>query len=326
MRRLLCLTLLLSGLFLAPSAFAADLVAIEQARVYADSHAGRTAWSSFDTQERVHRLVTVEDGRVVATDAPSSPHPFRLDVGPGPDGEPVAVYPRCTDEVACDLFLYDFATRRERRLRVSTKEASESLPSIWGSRIAFARRAGGVSTMWIADLDGKDAAQIPGGRQTGPSGPLALELRGSRAAFVWSRQAEGGTRRTELFAYRAGRIRWLDGTSSSSAGTSTFVTPELRGRRVYYGRPATGRGARNQLRRADVDGKRVDYVRAPSTGIVTAVWLSDRFLLSRTRQTSASDDPEGECRAPGTAPSASVCRLLVGDRVAGWRRIPAGSN
>lgn len=321
--------LLIALILVVPApAGAEEVIAVEQARVYADTWDGRTAWSSFDATARVWHLVTSQGGEVVRTAAPSASHPFRLDVGPGPDGRPVAVYPRCTEQAGipeCDLYLYDFDSERERKLRgVSTKAASESLPSVWRSRIAFARRAGGVSSMFVSRLDGRRARPIPTGLQTQPAGPLAIELRGSRATFVWSRRDDDGTTETTLWLYRNGRIRLLDVTASDAEGSSTFVTPELLGRYVYYARPATGRGGENQLRRVHVRSRRVRFVRAPFRGVATAVWTGDRFLLSRALAPQ-SDDPEGECRPPGSDPQDTVCRLILGDPVRRWRRLEAGT-
>ena len=58
--------------------------------------------------------------------------------------------------------------------------------------------------------------------------------------------------------------------------------------------------------------------RAPFKGMVSATWLGDRFLFSRAMP-PRSDDPEGECRAPGSEPSSSICRLVIGDPVERWK-------
>jgi hypothetical protein len=306
----------------AAPALAATELSVEQARVYADSYGGRTAWSSFDPARRVYRLLTVEDGKVVVTAAPTAAHPFRLDVGPGPDGAPVAVYPRCVGE-SCDIHLFDFASGEERRLggSVSRKASSESLPSIWRDRIAFARRSASKSTLYLARVDGRGSPSvIPGGLVIGPSGAIALEMRGSRVVYVWSRRGSTGFNETELWSYLNGELRKLDRTGSGGAGSSTFVTPEIRGRRVYYGRPTAGRGGGNQLRRADAASGLVEAVRAPFGGIVVANWLKDRFLLSRSIVPETTD-PEAECRRPGSDPGTSVCRVVVGDKPDGWTRV-----
>jgi hypothetical protein len=316
--RFLVLTIALLAV-LAPAASASETIATEQGRIHADAHGKRIAWSSFDPQARVWRLNTRQKGKVVRTAARPLTHPFRLDVGPGPDGKPVAVYPRCKGD-SCNLFLYDFAARKERRLKgVSTKEASESLPTIWRNRIAFSRRIDGVSTMYVARLNGKRMQVVPGGTRTGPSGPIALELNRKRVAFVWSRQGAGGFTQTELWVVRDGMMRLLDATASSAQATTTFVTPELRGKWAYYGRPLSGRPTGNEVRRAHlVKERRVQVTRAPFKGMVASVWMGDRFLFSRALPPQ-SEDPEGECRAPGSDPSASVCRLVVGDPVERWK-------
>lgn len=320
-RVIACLVVLAAGLVVPAGAAAATRLSAEQARVHADAYGGRTAWSSFDTASRVWRLMTIEDGKAVAVRARAATHPFRLDLGPGPNGRPIAVYPRCRRE-SCDLYRYDFAKREERRLRgVSSRTASESLPSIWRSRIAFARREGQTSTIYLSSLDGKRSTVVPGGLRTGPSGALAIELRGRRVVYVWQRVGDGGLRRTELWSALDGRTRLLDVTGRFGERETTFVTPEIRGRRVYYGRPVLGGSRGHELRRAHVTRSRVEWARAPFSGIVTAVWLADRFLLSRALLNPATTDPEAECRRPGQDPAATVCSLVVGDRIARWKRL-----
>lgn len=303
------------------TASARTTLAVEQGRVHADAHGKRIAWSSFDPQGRIWRLVTLEKGKVVQTRAPASTHPFRLDVGPGPDGKPVAVYPRCEAVAECDLYLYDFERRRQRHLKkLSTDDASESLPTIWKKWIAFSRRSGGVSTMYRARLNGRELQVLPSGQQVGPSGPIAMEMRRRRVAFVWSRPGAVGVTQHQLWVTKDNDLDLLDVTNSDEQSESTFVTPEIRRGRIYYGRPVTG-GPGNELRRINLRNERRHYVRAPFRHIVTAVWRGKRFLLSRAR-VPEGDDPEAECRRPGSDPADTICRLYLGRKVTDWTRRP----
>lgn len=318
MRRSLLLLIAMAAAL--PATASARTIAVEQGRVHADAHGDRIAWSSFDPEARVWRLVTLEAGEVVRTRAPAAAHPFRLDVGPGPGGQPVAVYPRCSAIGECDLFLYDFERRRQRKLRrLSSRDASESLPTVWGRWVAFARRANGVSTLYRARLNGKRSQVLPSGLHTGPSGPLALEMRRRRVVFVWSRQTPEGITQQQLFAAKDGDVDVLDVTNSQAGISTAFVTPEIRGRRVFYARPVEGRATGNELRRVNLRTGRRDFARAPFRNVVTAIWRGERFLLSRALE-PRSDDPEGECRPPGSDPAASVCRLELGRRVRRWTR------
>ncbi len=119
-------------------------------------------WSRFDTSTATYRLVAAD---VAQPDAPARVLPvaprkiaFDVDVGPGPDKEPLAVYSRCRVEPdgdyygqklwpnnagGCDIYAYDFARDTERKLtNLSSPTADEYLPSIWKGTVAFARSYG----------------------------------------------------------------------------------------------------------------------------------------------------------------------------------------
>jgi len=163
--------------------------------------------------------------------------PFDVDLGPGPDGRPVAVYSRCAREPralpatwpavapatgrGCDLFAYSFATRSERRVEgTNAPGASEFLPSIWRGRIAFARvferrpgLAGTASSLYVRELGprGRSLRQAGGPRgSSGLPGPTSLDLNGDRLAFgwVWGEGAQGRSevRLTTLGSREAGLI------------------------------------------------------------------------------------------------------------------------
>jgi hypothetical protein len=78
----------------------------KQVRVVLENHSGRTT------------LLPIEPAR-------------ELDLGPGPDGAPTAVYVRCTP--GCTIWRYSLTTRRERATTPGRR------PTIWGDRIAYVR-------------------------------------------------------------------------------------------------------------------------------------------------------------------------------------------
>jgi hypothetical protein len=127
------------------------------------------AWSRHDPATDTYRLVVADVGALHAAPQilPIAPRSVAFDVDLGPDerGRTVAVYSRCATEPdgdyygqklwpnnasGCDVYLYDLAAGRERKLRsISTRAGEEFLPSIWKGRIAFARSYGSyVDGQW----------------------------------------------------------------------------------------------------------------------------------------------------------------------------------
>jgi hypothetical protein len=179
---------------------------------------GRVLWSVRSGDGSRWSLATRSPDGVTSV-VPVAPRrvPFDADLGPGPDGNVVAVYSRCaTDPTAgsggvlyglgrgCDLHLFDFATGRERRLaNASASGASEFWPTVWRDTIAFARTYEGkrrLPYIYTRPLQGSaPSTRQPGGarnacrRQNGRrvcsdatlSRPDGLELYGRRLAFSW---------------------------------------------------------------------------------------------------------------------------------------------
>jgi hypothetical protein len=189
-----------------------------------------------------------------------------VDVGPGPAGTPVAVYARCpfesqspvgaphyviyarrpvTPPGGCDLYLFDFATAKERKLSaVNTRVGSEYLPTVWGNRIAFARvyparpaRRGVYPYIYTARLDGRGpTTRVPGGPRGvyevshgsvtfGGAGPIGLDLRGDQLAWTW----ESAPTRSRVTT--AVRLATLGGpTRVLERATTTGLTDKRHGR------------------------------------------------------------------------------------------------
>lgn len=134
--------------------------------------------------------------------------PFDVDLGPTSTGNTAAVYSRCSGNpveanpnyafaTGCDIFQYTFADRTERRVRaVSTKARSEFLPTLWRGRIAFARSLSSTPVgrrrirllVHNRPTGATQRMQIRRqGNGTSSNGPRALDLKGTRLLYTWSR-------------------------------------------------------------------------------------------------------------------------------------------
>lgn len=92
------------------------------------------------------------DGRTVRL--PIDP-PSRIDLGLSARGKPRAVYERCLD--VCGIWTYDFAARRERRVRAAGhRDGNVIFASVWGGHLAYARLfgRGGRDRVVLAGLRG----------------------------------------------------------------------------------------------------------------------------------------------------------------------------
>jgi hypothetical protein len=271
-----CATLLsVSG---TAEARADELVAQSFGTAQVKAHDGRVVWSSQARPGGRWRLWTSYAGRVEPVPGVRSRGmPFDVDVGPDANGRTVAVYSRCrrdSDAAAvggrqanfsaargCDVFLYDFRSRRERRLAATRAEGgSEYLPTIWGRRVAFVRiherrrgLAGVLPHIYVYDLArGTTRVLRAGGRGVyvnvgsaedpdwfGGAGPTAMDLRGRTLAVGW----EAHVRRCGSAASSALIDRaeiWLlaaDGRGRTRAAAGCYspvFSPQLAGRHLYF--------------------------------------------------------------------------------------------
>jgi hypothetical protein len=176
------------GLSAAPAAatpFASSLKATTVS-AYGDT----VVWSTYDQTSKRYWLTAKVGDQIARLPVGSRRVPFDVDLGRGPSGGVVAAYSRCTHEPdyilasgslpqpnysrgqGCDIYRYDFATRRESKVAlVSGAATSEFMPSIWKDRIAFARvyerrhgRAGAVTWVYTRALSGRGrSTRVPGG-------------------------------------------------------------------------------------------------------------------------------------------------------------------
>jgi hypothetical protein len=102
-------------------------------------------FSLYDAASGGYRLAISRNGgppEVLAVAA--QPTAFDVDVGPNRSGSPAIVYSRCTSTGqrprGCDLYRYSLSAGSESKLAgASSPNASETAPTIWGTRVAWAR-------------------------------------------------------------------------------------------------------------------------------------------------------------------------------------------
>lgn len=200
------LVAILWAVFVLPAS--AEVVSPEPGVGYLDAHGGYVIWSSLDPATDRYSLRVLAGGRVQTLPVPTRPVPFDVDLGPGPDGETVAVYSRCIRDldrgpgvfsrpvrgVGCRLFAYSFAARTERKLPRARNHASEFSPAVWKDRLVFFAQSGGIRSrisLRTRSIDGRTAGKRLQAGSRGPSaGPVDVDLRGRRIAFTWQ-GAEG---------------------------------------------------------------------------------------------------------------------------------------
>lgn len=230
----------------------------------------RLVWSAFDQVRNGYVLITHHGG--VTSTVPVQPRgvPFDADLGPDENGETVAVYSRCGLEPSfsaegqappawssgrgCNVFQFNFATGRETRVAsANTERSSEFLPSIWETRIAFARvyehrrgRAGDRAYLYARPLLGaRRSERLRPGPRSSPveTGPTALDLRGRRLAFAWATRGvacPGGSGSSIRLDTVGDGQRRIQSACNTNLQGRMLVSPTISAGQVFYSRSLTG--------------------------------------------------------------------------------------
>jgi hypothetical protein len=215
MRRLLAV--LFVPLLLAASASAAPTVA-PLAPVAGDAsisaYGGYVVWSEKGT-DGLWRLVVFHDGakRPLSSVAPRAV-PFDVDAGPGALDRPEATFSRCDDEAGhrgCRLRVASLPDGGEAELPVRHRDGfDDTLPSLWGYRVAFQRgeRGARVAQLYLYDFTTRHLRRLRHGfvpavaKATGTA--TAMDLVRGVVAFGWASEPAslGIGPRTEVRAER----------------------------------------------------------------------------------------------------------------------------
>jgi hypothetical protein len=185
------------------------------------AHGGWVVWD--DRVEGAHVLMALRDGVVTRLPVPARALPFDVDLGTDAAGRTVATYSRCVDVHArsgCAIFVLDLESGREEAARIPRPAgASDTSPSMWRGRIAFARTPRGslVDRVLLWSPRTRRTTTLPRGPVTKPElckggercdtfprdgVATDLDLGGRVLAYVWE-----NTERIEVRAVRLSGAR-----------------------------------------------------------------------------------------------------------------------
>jgi hypothetical protein len=294
---------------LAPAAAQADTnIADVSGPTKVSAYGGRLIWNAFNLANQENRLMTrLGDGPVETVPIPPTPTPFEADLGPGPDGQIVAVYPRC--EPGCDIFAFDFTTGREAKVPGASSPRFDEFPAtIFKDRIAFARRrTPGQRTPELILLDGGRQRALPRGAERSCAGrgkrrtcvlaervdAADLQLSDTRLAFVWTRTKGDGHQR-DVMSSKIGKSPKVVARSSFGAlSEGMLFTPNYAGDFLYFGFARFGDGPlRARYVRARLGSGKLEDAVAPN--ILTGIAIDGArtyYALQENEFPSCEGDP-----------------------------------
>jgi len=333
------------------------------------AHAGRVVWSAYDASRGYYVLRTVTAG-TPAQDVPVPPRsvPFDVDLGPDAQGETVAVYSRCHRDPpprrpqvgnaltqmpewsaarGCNLHQFNFTTGRETRIAgANAPNASQFLPTIWKTRVAFARvyerrrgRLGDRAYLYTRGVTSAERSRrVPAGnrsrlrscsgrpvrcRYTVEPGPTSLDLAGRRLAFGWDTADSNGPVSSvylDTIGERRTRRRALSSLGSGQIQAQELIGPTIDSGRVTWARVLFGDSAENGLRRYSMfDGTRELAVVPPPGSFAflqpvlafTTNGGTHLYLVSGPRSTDPGCTVQAPCLSDPGCTDTAPCELRI---------------
>ena len=317
----------------APAQSDPSVIATSSRATVVGAAGGWTAWSAFENG--AYRLVTrAPDGTLATPPVAARKVPFDLDLGTDAAGRVVAAYSRCTKEPTlvgganatapnytsgsgCRIALLDLASQTETRLRLSRGSASDVLPSIGGSRLAFIavpkapRLRGRAQLRWRAPRSTASRLLDTGVRRTGPptvsGGPAGVDTDGRRVAAVWRYQDEefntfDSVLRVGTFTGRPRQVAF--GVNNENCNYDQVLAPTLAGTNVLYLETNGGEWVLERTpvtRRAQAFG--VSRAGDPGVVVTGAAIDGDRLVVAETQSAGvgrAAGPTQVRTLAPGT--------------------------
>lgn len=230
-----------------------------------------------------------------------SPRHRMLDVGPGPDGAPWVVYPKCTNDGRCAIWGYDLRTARAQDLRVGEGVAA----AIWHQTVVVVRqsRPSAPSELLVATVGQGGAAAKPLSlpRHGGPAfgDTIGLDLRGDRVALsAW--ESGDDVRFASLVAGTLGDTRHAQIIGTGGSGeecTTTVSSPTLTAHAItwLHATTATYGSCRRirELRRRDFATGARSYARVGAVSSKQAVVAGSHMItLSPWPHDNGANDRE----------------------------------
>jgi hypothetical protein len=222
---------ILAALAAAAPALAVDrAIVTDETAANVSAHNGQLVWSRLARDGRA-KLVAQIRGK--ARDLPVRAKTgglFDPDLGTNPNGQSVVVYTRCAGVSGrnCDVYEFNRATRRERRVPGASSDAcSEFAPSVWIGSIVFGRsgstECNGVYLLRRGNL-----------RKLDTRVPAQTDLRGSGVSYLYIPPNDVERTFIRVRSLYRGKSRILV-TGFAAEGESYRVTnPVMFGRYTYW--------------------------------------------------------------------------------------------
>jgi len=332
----------------APGPFSPSVLSVEQNDTPVDGWGGWLIWSRRADDGRYALIARGPDGTGVQLPVAPQDAPFDAGIGPGPDGKPVVVYTTCRDATSvtptgCDVRRLDVTTGTDAPVpAASSPDADERFPSVWGTKIAFARPASAArpqrTGIAIAALDSTVAVaptvfgartEKQGRRRVSSTeyGPRGIDLRGSTVAASW-RTAGKAPERWRLIVRRGSSApRTVISATTNRRTLSRLGTPVLSSKDVTTPRQRAGATNRSELVRTTLSGSRTWALGSGFSDAQSERYGSALSAVTRTTATEMvvvrrlASDGRLSCKHP-LLPDARGCELLALDAAKQpWRRI-----
>lgn len=309
------------------------------------AYGGHVVFSRGDGNGRFELVRRTGDGPVVPVGVPPRAVPFDVDLGPTSGGRVLAVYTRCSQEPkpnggfpaitayetgrGCDVYKVGLDGGRETRYTaVNAPDATEFWPTYWKGRIGFARvydHKRDYPYLYVKTIvSGRPSERMPGGQRKEcvteggrtrcsddrRSVPQALELYGTRLAFVWRFQGlgEGADYDLRLDTVGGGH-RLMDHVNGGGLTSVPLGWPSFEGGRLFWSRGCfgdpSGCRARERLVKSSYTGSIVE-LEAPAPRPLLSHERDDLMTVVVTDSSGV-----GDCKGDPPRP-AGTCSVAYG--------------
>lgn len=286
----------------------AEVVSREEGVTSIDAYGGYVVWSSLDSATDRWSLRVLVGGQVQSIPVAPRPVPFDVDLGPGSDGDPVAVYSRCRREIdpagnvgaltrlagggGCRIFLYSFATRTEVALPILNSKTSEFTPAIWKDRLTVFAKSGASAPVTLrtrAVHERTRGLRLPAGSPGRGTRPVDVDLRGRRVAFTWqgvegdpcSNDGRSEDTRTEAWTVTVGGQRQRLARECAEEGAPALASATVFADAVGYLRRLIALGP--QFERVSRDGQR-RRTKVNESALDVALTVDRTFSVGRSAE------------------------------------------